>query len=118
MSSATIQRRSTKRSCALRLCSRALCLRGSSPTTFPTLACEDVFSLHEGDVIHIWLVVFYLLIIVLGGLANFGNMLYRLKNFMELFKEYTEGVQVDASAMSALVTDHRGPGRNEDEAKE
>ena len=67
-----------------------------------SLACANVYELYDKDVIPVGLVVFYLMVIIIGGLANFGNMLYRMQNFIELCKEYSSGISITSDDMKRV----------------
>lgn len=63
------------------------------------LSAEVVFGLMSEDVISPVFVVVYLCVICIGGLANFGNCIARMKNFIDLIKEYTAGVAMTSHAL-------------------
>jgi len=60
-------------------------------------SAANVFSLYEKDIIPVGLVVFYLMVLCVGGVLNFGNLLWRSRNFLEMLKEYNQGVSISAA---------------------
>jgi len=61
------------------------------------MSAANVFSLYEKDILDAGLVVFYVMVLSVGGMLNFGNMLWRSRNLIEMLKEYSQGVSISAA---------------------